>query len=47
MLFLRYLKEYDTYLAIGGQPDNKIIPTMDHFVGVVDIKSEVMTLQSR
>ena len=31
VLFLRYLIEYDTYLAIGGQHDNKIIPTKNHF----------------
>ncbi len=47
ILFLRYLIEYDTYLAIGGQPDNKIIPTKNHFVGEVDIKAEVMALQQK
>ncbi|KAK8852613.1 hypothetical protein M9Y10_017601 [Tritrichomonas musculus] len=45
ILFLRYLIEYDTYLAIGGQPDNKIIPSMEHFAEDVDIISEVLALQ--
>ena len=47
VLFLRYLIEYDTYLAIGGQPDNKIIPPIEHFAGDVDIISEVLDLQQK
>ena len=47
ILFLRYLIEYDTYLAIGGQPDSKIIPPMEHFAEEVDIISEVMDLQQK